>query len=446
MIKVFLNNNSKKIKLLCMIISLSMILLACAGMDPRKVDVELKSTPPRVQTTSYTEALANLGLMTDIYGTDLLLIQSNPIGDETGTASSTGGEIPSDITEMMKSSLNSIGGKVVYIPYDPHFMQYQQATGYSNFSNKFIPNVILSGGITEFDRGLVTKGENTEVSVGYEFVKLTDDFPSKEVRVKYKDDAKEGLARITLDFNLLDFNTMSGIPKMTAVNTMEVHKALGEKELGITILGPTFGLRGSIKKVQGRHAAVRLLVELSTIQMVGKYLIVPYWRLLGDDTTPDNVVMNSISGYFYSMKESERILPVKTWLYLYGYDVPFSEELDAVTREALQKVDGSYNPEANEIALNTFQKVFINIPVTQEALGRRKMLEKLTREQEQAAAAAAARSSEKNLQSPQKDESQEEAASVHDEEDPENAIPPRKGIGKVLSKDNLINILNELTQ
>ena len=161
--KHLLINKRNKIKLCFIILPLSMILFACASLDPRKVDVELKRTPPRIKTTSFTEALANLGLMTEIYSTDVLLIQSNSIGDETGTSKSTGGEIPRDITEMMKSSLNSIGGNVVYIPYDPAFVQNQMVTGYSNFQNKLVPNVVLSGGITEFDRGLVTKGENTDI-------------------------------------------------------------------------------------------------------------------------------------------------------------------------------------------------------------------------------------------------------------------------------------------
>ena len=113
--------------------------VSCATIDPREVEAELPETAPAVKTTSFTEALPLLGLMTEIYSTDLLRIQSNPVGDVTGASASTGSEIPRDITEMIKTTLNSMGGNVLFIPYDPAFIQNQQVTGYSNFENKIIP-------------------------------------------------------------------------------------------------------------------------------------------------------------------------------------------------------------------------------------------------------------------------------------------------------------------
>jgi len=335
---------------------------------------------------------------------------------------------------MMKSSINSIGGSVVYIPYAPAFIQNQMVTGYSNFQEKLIPNVVLSGGITEFDRGLVTKSENTDASASYEFKDLSDDFPSKEVAFRGGDAAKRGLARITLDFNLLDFRTMSGLSKMTAVNTMEVHKAVSEKELSISILGPTFGLKGNIKKVQGRHAAVRLLVELSTIQIVGKYLVVPYWRLLGEDAVPDKVVTDMIRTFYYSQDEAGRVSNIKTWLYLYGYEVPLLGGMDRVTQLALQKVDESYRPEGNKISVETFSKVYTNIPITQEAVGRRKMLASAYNRQKEAAEQRVRYS-----QNPREAKVRAESSQA------KKSAETERGRFRILNSDELIEILNELS-
>ena len=359
-----------------LLLALSALVLSCAG-DPRKVDVELPESAPEAKITSFTEALYDLGLMTEIYDTGILKIQSNPIGDNTGTSMTTGGEIPRDITEIMKSSLNSIGGNVIYIPYDPAFIQNQMVTGYSSFENKIIPDVILSGGITEFDRGLVTRGENTDVSSGAEFTGLPDYLPSKEVKLRYGGAGKQGLARITLDFNLLDFQTMTGIAKMNTVNTMEVHKAVAGKELGISLFGQTFGLKGSVKKVQGRHAAVRLLVELSMIQITGKHLVLPYWRLLGDDAVPDKVVMDALTKYYYSLSDPEAIANVQEWLYLYGHDVPQTGEMDAATQMALKQVSTKYDGASARVNIDTFLDVYVNIPVTQRTLARRQELAQL---------------------------------------------------------------------
>ncbi|SDE22881.1 DUF4384 domain-containing protein [Desulfuromonas thiophila] len=352
---------------------LVLTLAACAAVDPAKVDVEIKETAPQVKVTSYTRALSELGMMTEIFGTGPLKIQSNPIGDNTGTSSSTGGEIPRDITEMIKSSLNSIGGNVIFIPYDPAFIQNQMVTGYSSFDAKLIPDVVISGGITEFDRGLETRGQGTDAGAEADFTGMPGWLPSKTVALDYGESFKTGLARITLDFNLLDFRTMAGIARMNTVNSMEVSKAMGDKEIGITLFGPTFGRKGSVKKVQGRHAAVRLLVELSMIQIVGKHLVLPYWRLLGEDTQPDEVVMAALARSYYNMQPAERLIAVQEWLYLHGHDVPQSGRLDAATISAMQQFAPGFSAAA-QITPELFIDIYTSIPINSKTLGRRYQL------------------------------------------------------------------------
>jgi len=350
-------------------------LTSCASLDPRQPQVDLPESKPYAKTTSYTQALNKLGMMTEIYGAPAFKIQSNPIGDNTGSSGSTGAEIPRDITEMMKSALNSIGGKVIYIPYDPSFIQNQVVTGYSNFHNKVIPDVVLTGGITEFDRGLEARSSNTDASLGYEFDGMPDNFtlPSKAMELRYSQGAKSGLSRITLDFNMLDFQSMTGIPKMNTTNSMEVTKALNEQELGVSIFGQSFGGKGNVKKVQGRHAAVRLLVELSMIQLVGKHLRLPYWRLLGEDALPDAFVMEQMADYYQCLSKAEIVANVQEWLYLYGYEVSITGQLDAATRKALQQLGQHCDPAKPTLDFETFTYVYLNIPITADAKRRREI-------------------------------------------------------------------------
>ncbi len=309
-----------------------------SSVEPAKIDLSLEESRPVAKLTSYTETLRTLGLMTEIYDTGQLLIQSDPVGDNTGASAHTGGEIPRDITEILKSSLNSIGGNIRYIPYDPVYIQNMNATGYSNFSDKLIPEVIVSGGITEFDRGLETRGKATDAGVDSFFTNAPKWTPSNSMELNYGENSKKGLARITLDFNLLHFKTMAGIPRMNTVNTMEVRKGFREKELGITLFGPTFGRKGSVKKVQGRHAAIRVLVEISMIQMVGKYLGIPYWTILGKDAVPDPVVVNQIKRYYDSLDPKKRIQAIQQWMFLYGYNLNISGRMDLATQRALSRI------------------------------------------------------------------------------------------------------------
>ncbi|MDQ1330369.1 MAG: hypothetical protein QG578_632, partial [Thermodesulfobacteriota bacterium] len=262
------------------------------------------------------------------------------------------------------------------IQYDPSFMQNQMVTGDSNFDDKLIPDVVISGGITEYDRGLDTRGDGTDVSAGAEFTGLPDYLPSKEIKLRYGDTGNTGLASITLEFNLLNFRTMPGIPRMSADNSMKVSKAMGEKELGISLFGQSFGRKGSVKKVQGRHAAVRLLVELSMIQVIGKYNGLPYWRLLGDDALPDKDVESAIRKFYFKLGDSDRIFKAQEWLYLHGYELALNGQLDNATVAALKQYDAGYNP-ANKIDDNLFVRLYSSIPIKESTLGRRNQLDRI---------------------------------------------------------------------
>ncbi len=309
-------------------------LSGCGKMDPRNVDVELPSDVPVVKVTSFDTPLAELGKMTQVYG-KRVYIQGKDIIDMTGLSVYGYGEIPGDITEMTKSALNAIGGNVVYIPYSPVFINNQMVTGYSNFQGKLIPDVVLSGGITEFDRGLETRGRNTDFGVTTLPFNVNQHWvPGDTISVDYNQEDQESLARITLDFNLLDFRTMSGVARMQTVNSINVYKAVADRELGFTIFGPTFGLKGTVKKVQGRHAAIRLLVQASVLQVVGKYLYLPYWKLV-PDMPPDPVVLDKIRQDFRRLSQTEKVGEIQTCLYLKGYNVPVTGNLESRTQAAV---------------------------------------------------------------------------------------------------------------
>ena len=94
------------------------LLSSCGEMNPQNVNVELAKSAPEEKITSYSQALLDLGLMSEIYDSGVMRVQSQDIADETGTSVTTGGEIQRNITEIMKSTLNTIGGNIIFIEYD----------------------------------------------------------------------------------------------------------------------------------------------------------------------------------------------------------------------------------------------------------------------------------------------------------------------------------------
>ncbi len=330
-------------------------LATACGINPQNVDLDLNTSLPEVKTTVFSQAVRQLGRANLIYGRAPLHVMSKPIFDKTGTSLPTQGEVPQDISEMVKSTLNAFGGKILYVPYDPEFMLNTAQTGYSEWGDKILPDVVLVGGLTEFDRGLVTKEEGFDISGS----------SGTQMGLDFEDTRKNSLARITLDFNLLDFKTFIGIPFIQAVNTINVNKGLGVDNMGFTVYGQTLGLRGNIKKIQGRHAAVRLLVQLSVIQVIGKYQKLPYWKLL-PGTEADPVVLDAIREEFYTLESVDRIAKIQEFLYLHNQDVEITGRLDTKTLNAIETIKAKYNlqttqPVNEEIYLTLFENVPLDI-------------------------------------------------------------------------------------
>lgn len=350
----------------------SMFFLSCSQLSPTNIDIKLKKKPAKEKLTVFSQAVLDLGKMTDIYGCPPIKILSKNITDNTGVSAASGGEIPNDITQMVVSTLNGIGGRVVFIPHDAIFMSDYRALGYSKFENKNIPDVVIFGGISEFDRGLKTQGGTLNMGLDTKDFAEGDQmwFGPQTFGFDFWKSRKESFARIAIDFNLMDFGTLAGIPQVQASNTIEVSKATSDEELGFTLFGPTFGLKGTVKKIQGRHAAVRIMVQLSMIQIIGKYLKLPYWRLL-PDAKPDTVVLNAIQQEYLRMNEFQRIAKIQELLYMHGFKIPYTGKLDSETCKALNNFDPTFSCVETAINKEFFLKLYLSVPITDLALLRR---------------------------------------------------------------------------
>ena len=133
------------------------------------------------------------------------------------------------------------------------------------------------------------------------------------------------------------------------------------------MFGPTIGLRGSVKKIQGRHDAVRLLVQFSVIQLVGRFLDLPYWQLV-DGLDPDPVVMEALRTGYQQKDNAGQILVLKRLLWLHGHPVAVNEQLDAETRAVLTEVDATFDRQTASVPVETFLKLYLSVPLTTHSM------------------------------------------------------------------------------
>ena len=344
-----------KYKKLLTIFLLNVFLFSCAVMESTyKSPEELmpQQAKPEARETAMRKPLAVLGEMTKVYSTKKLYIQCEKAGDETGASIASGAEIPIDITEMIKTAVNSIGGNVYYVPYNPNYLVGQARTGYVQPKGKITPNLLMSGGITEFDRSLVSTDRKLDLSL-----------PGTDVSGGLGGGKGDTLSQITLDINLIDYDMMTMIPKMQAINTVMVSRGKREGGIGFQIFGAALGYTSGVKIVQGRHAAVRALVELSVLEVIGRYLNLPYWKLI-PEAKADAVVVDNLKNSFNKTDKKGQIITIQKLLTLYGYDIEQNGTFDAKTEQAMRDFRSKYlNLQDSKIDEDSFIALYVNVSI-----------------------------------------------------------------------------------
>lgn len=346
----------KRSALLAALLATTMLLMSCK----KAADVTLPVEAPKATETSYSQALKKFGRLTKEFRVGTLRVQTTQVQDETGSSAATGAEIPFDITKMIMSSINGIGGAIVFIPYDPVYIKNQAALNMTSLEGKVKPDVVLNGGITEFDRALESGSSGLDFGGSFGGGKNS---PSADFGKQDRD----SVSSITIDLNITDVETMVMVPRVQAVNTMKVFKGASDLDIGFSIFGATFGYKSSVKKIQGRHAAVRVLVELSVLETLGKYLNLPYWKCVDQGAKPDPVVIENIRDQFIDANQQGRVRMIQNLLYVYGFrTLRATGNLDAETSGAIQAVASAYGISAGNLNEDFYEQLFINAPVLGE--------------------------------------------------------------------------------
>jgi hypothetical protein len=319
---------------------------------------------PRALVTQYSSALEAFGRLLEVYRApgSVLYVQTRNINDATGLSHPlVGAELPNDVTEMVRSAINRIGDRVVYVPFHPEYVFAHAQQGAQ--LKLTLPDVLITGAITEFDRALSSAGKANNVD-------LTIGKGRGETGISADRKATSTLSNLALDLNLVDFQSQVMVPKMQAANTIHVLNETYEHSLDFAIYGSGFGLVSNTRYLQGRHSALRLLVELSVLEVLGRYTTVPYWRCI-PNAKVDRFVIARIQKNYQSLDQATKVQWLQNSLKEYGFPLQATKSLDAPTKVALDEIVAKFNLQRPTDYLDSrlFADVYTNIPIT---AGRRK--------------------------------------------------------------------------
>jgi len=342
---------------LTLMVLMLLLTASCAPKLTKKEQFLKESPKPYKRITDYSDALKKLGAMIDVYGVieqDVLVIQAKPVTNRSACKN-----LPMDITDMIESAVNKIGGKVRCALYHPSYIQGELITG-SKTIGRQLPELVIDGAITECDENLDTKSHGVDADL------MLDGDPKADIGGGYNKSLT--YSNLALDLHLMEYATQTLIPNKQTSIAVKVWNLQKSYNFGFQINGSGLGIDGQRKVVQGKHDAVRILVELSLLQLIGKYLELPYWRCL-EGAEEDTDVIGMLNQQFSHAPPEKRVSVIQTLLLRHGYRLSASGQLDPATVNAIKEVAARSGGQAPaEISPQLYTYLYTRMPLNVSAV------------------------------------------------------------------------------
>lgn len=267
------------------------MLAGCAGTgDFRKQAAEHVEVAKTGQTarpwrtiTGFAEGLRCMDNQMIIYGVRDMPMLVEDLSDQTKKLSAgTRDMLISAVSDMSKRSR---GIRLVTFGADVSNLANFHANAESKRPYQNIPLHDIRGSISQLDEAIFKKQMDGGITIGPIGVGAAK---SAEATV------------LAMDLSVISAMDYAVVPGVTARNSVMIYKegAGVDGEAEYKKLGLNFGM--TLTRTEGRAQALRALIELSVIELIGKLTHTPYWSCLNADLNGPEVT-TEISDWFYSM-------------------------------------------------------------------------------------------------------------------------------------------------
>ncbi len=278
-------------------------LVGCSAPVP-KLEPMKAETP--VQTT-YTSALSDMNTVLETYlppNYSDTYFAVKPVVDATGLSAT--GEIPIDITALVRDALSQVHYKVRHVEsYDGSDqvqlqvellkLQMQKLQGVKvKQAERPAVDFTIEGRISQFDRNLESTSDKYRAMAAFGGGYARTDLNASTEKTSR-------LSRLAVSFSVFNPSGISLPGKFGA--SMEVMYAKNGIDLGFAVYGNGLGYGTEATAMHGRHLALQMMTEFSVVQIIGRALNVPYWRVGASQNifTADPIVLDEWRKDYQSM-------------------------------------------------------------------------------------------------------------------------------------------------
>lgn len=314
--------------------ALATVVTGCASTPDEIYTAAQPKAAPAASITGFSDSLTCMDDMLYSYGIRDIRLTTNGIPDSTG-------EIQAGTRDMLISAVSRMSARsraFTFIDFEEvnsGFGPPADRRLYERQQSLLTPTYYIRGAITTFDESVTTDTQGGGLRVGGTGIGANFDQTSSIVGV---------------DMNVGEVKTGLIVPGVASSNRIAVRRRSfgGDASFDVEVGGELVGgfMQAARSKSEGMHTAVRTLVELNTIEALGKLTRVPYWRCLGIDQA-DAGATEQAAKYYKSMEDIERVEFVQRSLK--GLSL-YSGEVDGVRTSGLKEAVGQYQANNGLIA------------------------------------------------------------------------------------------------
>jgi hypothetical protein len=276
------------------------LLAACETRSDRAYDVAQPRTAAVRNIGNFNEALRCMDDMFIAQGKQDIYITTAGIPDATGLIATGTKEMFITAVSRMSAKSNAFH----FVDYDPTQLDVQVLSEMVGLRQEFVaPNYYVRGAITQLDSNVLQSSAAAGVSI-----------PGLDAAFS----ANKVVSVVSIDLNMGKLVTRQIMPGISSSNSIAVVQSGKGADVGGLIGKAGLSLSVSLDKSEGFHQAVRNLIELSTIEILGKLTRVPYWQCLSIEATNPNF-RSEARTWFDLMGEGERNRFVSAALARTGY-------------------------------------------------------------------------------------------------------------------------------
>ena len=305
---------------------LALLMLAgCATDSKEAIEIAKPKTLPATNLTNFSESLRCMDQLLLSFGRRDIVVTSAGIPDATAAVSA--GTKDMLISAISRMSVKS--GAFSFVDFDATQADVHDLQSLIGFTDDFVvPNYYIRGAITQLDEGVLDEAQAAAIGI-------------PELQIGASRD--QTVSVVSLDLNIGNLVNRQIIPGASAHNSIAVaRKGLaGDLAGSINKLGLSFDI--VLNKGEGMHQAVRTLVELSSIEVLGKLAEVPYWRCLQIEQT-NPAVVEEAKDWYNDMSPEERVTFIQQALASEGYlSGQITGRRDTATKSAIARYQSEHS-------------------------------------------------------------------------------------------------------